>query len=62
MGAVAGVDVLEKRQFSCSFQDLNPDLPAYILVTVLTRLPHTVEGNTKVHINNMRWEFGIGCI
>ena len=24
MGVVAGVDVLEKRQFSCSFQDLNP--------------------------------------
>jgi len=38
-----------------------PGHPAYILVIVLTRLPHTVEGNTKVHINNVRWEFGIGC-
>jgi hypothetical protein len=36
VGAGTGLDVLEKRCFSCSCQDL----PAYILVTVLTLLPH----------------------
>jgi len=38
----------------------NPGFAAYILVAVLIRLTHTVEGNTEVHINNMRWEFGVG--
>jgi hypothetical protein len=37
VGAGTGLDVLEKRYFSCSCQDL----PVYILVTVLTLLPHT---------------------
>jgi hypothetical protein len=30
-----------RREFSCCCQDLNPDLPACIHVTVLTVLPHT---------------------
>jgi len=37
VGTGTGLDGLEKRYFSCSSQDLS----AYILVTVLTLLPHT---------------------
>jgi hypothetical protein len=37
VGAGAGVDVLEKRYFSCSCQDL----AVYVLVIVLTLLPQT---------------------
>ena len=41
-----------------------PNLLVYILVIVLTdhAAPYWFEGHTKVHINKLRWDVGIGSV
>jgi hypothetical protein len=53
--AGTGLDVLDKRQFSYSTQDLNPRSSSiYPSYCAEHAVPYWLEGNTQVHINKMR--------
>jgi len=62
--AVAGLDVLGKRLFCCSCQDLNCGsfsvYPSHC--TDCAAATYCFEGNTEVHINDMRLDVWIGCV
>jgi hypothetical protein len=60
VGTGAGLDVLQKRHFSCGCQDLKPRSSSiYPSHCTDYDAPYWFEGHTKVHINNMRWEVGL---
>jgi hypothetical protein len=61
--AGAGLDVLGKRYFCCSCQDLNRgSFSVYSSHCTDCAGTYCFEGNTKVRINDMRLEVWIGCV